>query len=95
MDKHQILTDLKDHGYAGIDNHSKVRHLQEGIKTTALDSVKNKILASATLRSDFTACVSLYQDFIHQASTASNNQSLLIASVETGGDVVKVVVAEV
>ena len=27
MDQHQILVDLKDHGYAGINDCSKVRHL--------------------------------------------------------------------
>ena len=26
MDQHQILTDLIEHGYAGIDDRSKVRH---------------------------------------------------------------------
>ena len=85
MDQHQILNYLKDHGYAGIDDRSKVRNLQEGIKTTSLDSVKNTILASSTLRSDFTACVVLYTDFIHQATIANDNQSLLIVGVETGG----------
>ena len=59
MDQHQILNDLKTHGYAGIDNRSKIRHPQEGIKTASLDSVKNTILASSTLRSDFTACIVL------------------------------------
>ena len=40
MDQHQILTDLKDHGYIGIDERSKVRHLMAGIKTDNLDAVK-------------------------------------------------------
>ena len=85
MDQHQILNDLKDHGYAGIDDRSKVCHLQEGIKTSSLDSVKNTILDSSTLRSDLTACVALYTDFIQQATIANDNQSLLIAGLETGG----------
>ena len=84
MDQHQILNDLKEHGYAGIDERSKVRHLTDGIKSTALDSVKNTILASATLRSDFTGCVALFKDFIHQSSTQSDTQSLQISRVETG-----------
>jgi len=84
MDQHQILNDLKEHGYAGIDERSKVRHLTDGIKNTALDSVKNTILASATLRSDFTGCVALFKDFIHQSSTQSDTQSLQISQVETG-----------
>ena len=64
LDQHQILTDLKEHGYSGIDERSKVRHLLKGIKTDALDVVKTQILSSTTLRSDFSACVSLYKDFI-------------------------------
>ena len=85
MDQHQILTDLKDHGYAGIDERSKVRHLQDGIKTSALDSVINTILASATLRTDFTACVALYQDFILQSTSSEANRTLLVTSVDTSG----------
>ena len=64
MDQHQILTDLKDHGYIGIDERSKVRHLMAGIKTDHLDAVKTQIISSITLRSDFAACVTLYKDFI-------------------------------
>ena len=51
------------HGYAGIDNRSKVRHLVAGIKTTTLDSVKTRIMSDAVLRQDFDACVNLYKDF--------------------------------
>ena len=83
MDQHQILTDLREHGYSGIDDRSKVRHLMEGISTATLDSVKNTILASTTLRSDFTACVGLYQDFITQSSIASTNETLLVAGLES------------
>ena len=81
MEQHQILSDLKEHGYSGIDDRSKVRHLMGGINTAALDSVKSTILTSTTLRSDFTACVGLYQDFITQSDIASDNQSLLISAV--------------
>jgi hypothetical protein len=33
-EQHPVLNGLKDYGYAGIDDSSKVRHLLEGIKTT-------------------------------------------------------------
>ena len=85
MEQHQILSDLKEHGYAGIDERSKVRHLMNGIQTATLDSVKNTILASAALRVDFTGCVDLYKQFIHQSSTESEEQSLMIAKIETEG----------
>ena len=41
-DQHTILEGLMEHGYAGIDNRSKVRHLLDGIKTTSLDTVKTR-----------------------------------------------------
>ena len=66
MDHHSVLTDLTSHGYAGIDERSKVRHLLKGIKTFKMDSVKTAILASDTLRSDFGGCVTLYKDYMTQ-----------------------------
>ena len=75
------MTDLKEHGYSGIDDSSKVRHLLKGIRTDALDTVKTQILSSSTLRSDFSACVSLYKDFISQESSLTTPQSLQIAGM--------------
>ena len=37
-----------------------------GINTKVLDPVKTQIMASATLRNDFDACINLYKDFIEQ-----------------------------
>ena len=67
VDQHAILTGLVEHGYSGIDDRSKVRHLMAGIKTKVLDPVKTQIMASAALRNDFDACVNLYKDFIEQS----------------------------
>ena len=39
-----------------------------GIKTKVLDPVKTQIMASATLRNDFDACVNIYKDFIEQSN---------------------------
>jgi hypothetical protein len=33
-EQHSVLNGLKDYGYAGIDDSSKVRHLLKGIKTS-------------------------------------------------------------
>ena len=66
VNQHAILEGLKQHGYAGIDERSKVRHLLAGIKTNALDSVKTRIYSDEKLRQDFEACVNLFQDFIEQ-----------------------------
>ena len=74
--QHAILEGLVEHGYLGIDTHSKVQHLLKGIKTTAIDSVKMRIIADATLRTDFDVCLNLFQDFIKQCSTTHTSQQL-------------------
>ena len=72
MDQHQIIEGLVEHGHAGIDSRSKTRWLLDGIKCEGLDVIKTQILANPTLRSDFTACVTLYKDFIGQKNAAEN-----------------------
>ena len=67
-DQHTILEGLVEYGYAGIDERSKVRLLCQGIKVDNLAHIKTQILASAQLRTDFDACVNLYQDFIKQTA---------------------------
>ena len=79
VDQHSILEGLTGHGHAGIDDGSKVRHLIAGIKTSALDSVKTRIMLDAALRTDFEACVTLYKDFIKQ-STALQNPTISISA---------------
>ena len=39
-DQHNILEGLLEHGYAGVDNGTKVRYIMESIKDTSLDAVK-------------------------------------------------------
>ena len=82
MDQHAILGGLVERGYAGIDARSKVRFLCNGIKVTSLDSVKTRIMSDEKLRSDFNACVNLFQDFIEQ-SGAGQSRDVLIAAVNT------------
>ena len=45
QDQHTILQGLVEHGYAGIDDQSKVCHLLDGIKTNELDMAKGQIWA--------------------------------------------------
>ena len=81
MNQHQILTDLKEHAYSGIDETSKVRHLLVGIKTETFDAVETQIIASDTICSNFSSCVKLYKYFISQTMTNSTDQTLLITGV--------------
>ncbi|KAI2502051.1 Reverse transcriptase (RNA-dependent DNA polymerase) [Fragilaria crotonensis] len=66
--QHSIMEGLIEHGYTGIDPRSKVRFLLDGIKTDKFDAVKTRIMSDERLRSDFDACVTLYQDYIRQTS---------------------------
>ena len=85
VDQHQILTDLVRHGYAGIDQRSKVRHLLDGIKTKELDTVKTRILSDANLRGDFDACVTLFQDFLKQNQTEPRQSNIPAIGRGPGG----------
>jgi hypothetical protein len=81
IDQHAILQGLVAHGYSGIDERSKVRHLVNGIKTPAIDPVKTRIMSDAALRNDFEACVNLFQDSIHQSGAALKNDDVHVAAV--------------
>ena len=77
QDQHTILQSLVQHGYAGIDEWSKVRHLLDGIKTNELDTAKGQIWASPTLQNNFDNCVTLFQDFINNKRTATTCTSTI------------------
>ena len=80
-EQHTILQGLKDYGYAGIDERTKVQKLLEGIKVEKLDVVKSQILSNAALRTDFDACVDLFNQFIAQQQSFARDVHL--ASVST------------
>ena len=67
VSQHLILWNLMKHGHARIDEQSKVGHLNDGIKTHKIDSVKTWIYSDTTLRDNFDACVGLLRDFIKQS----------------------------
>jgi hypothetical protein len=66
-EQHSVLNGLKDYGYTGTDDSSKVRHLLQVIKTTELDVCKTQVMASPFLRDDFAATVELYFN-LHQGN---------------------------
>ena len=70
-DQHHILEGLKEHGYVGIYSRSQVRHLIQGIKINEFDLVKDQIMATASLRTDYNRCVSLYKTFIDHSKKVS------------------------
>jgi hypothetical protein len=58
-EQHSVINGLKDYGYNGIDNLSKVRSLIEGIKTTELDVCNTQVMAIPWLCDDVYATVKL------------------------------------
>jgi hypothetical protein len=87
--QHAILEGLVEHGYAGIDERSKVRHLVAGIKTNMMDPVKTRTMSDACLCTDFAACVNLFQDCIHQTRAAIPLQDVQVAAVRQKDQVSK------
>eukprot|EP00978_Attheya_sp_CCMP212_P004010 scaffold8551_cov59-Attheya_sp.AAC.5 len=80
--QHTILANLEADGtHNGINGLTQVRLLNQGIKTKELDVPKSQIMASATLRQDFDACVSLYKDFIEL--NAPTNSTFNISETKT------------
>jgi hypothetical protein len=78
-EQHSVLNGLKDYGYTGIDDSSKVRHLLKGINTTELDVCKTQVIFSPYLNDDFSATVELYYTFIKQ--TKAENPQLNVSEV--------------
>lgn len=72
VEQHNILESLVEFGYHGMDQGSKVRHLNNGIVSTALDTVKTRIISDGALRNNFAQCVILYKDYLKQSRIASN-----------------------
>ena len=66
----------------GIDNRSQFRHLIEGIKISQFDAVKAQIMATASLRTDYNGCISLYRILIDKSKKVSPPE-LDISGVES------------
>jgi hypothetical protein len=83
-EKHSVFNVLKDYGYAGIDDSSKVHHLLKGINTTELDVGKTQVMASPSLRDDFVATVELYPTFIKKMNAEHHQLNVSEVSFARG-----------
>ena len=70
-DQHHILEGINEHGHVGVDPRYQVRHLIQVIKISGFDAVKAQIVATASLRTDYDGCVSLYNTFTNQSKKVS------------------------
>ena len=89
VSQHITLSDLVEHGSAGINEQSKVQHLLDRIKTNKLDSIKTRVFSNETLHNNFDKCVNLFKDFIKQARK-EGRQTLNISAINLAGNKVKV-----
>ena len=69
--QHHILEVLKEYGHVGFYPRYQVRHLIEFIKITQFDAVKDQIMETDHLRTDYDGCVSLYKTLIDQSKKVS------------------------
>jgi hypothetical protein len=74
--KHQHYFNLMKEleGYQEPNEGTRVRMLMDGIKTTILDSAKNTILSSDTLRTDFDGCVAQFTNFLGAMPSSVENR---------------------
>lgn len=89
VDQHHILDGLVEHGYSGIDNRSKVRHLIDGIDCSPLDNVKLQIMSDPKLLVDFDASVNLFKDFLKQVNSGKRDVTVAAAKTKETGKNVK------
>ena len=83
---HTILEDLKEFGYNGIDERSKVCKFVDSIKTKSLDTIKGQIMASAELRTNFDKCTTLFKDFLAQDKIIGVEQSVAKVGLKGGAN---------
>ena len=85
LPQHLILKALVIHGYTGINTGSKDRYLLNGIRCTALDAVRTRIMSDEDLRQDFARCVTLFKDFVKQSAQVAHAQLGIAAMTVTPG----------
>ncbi len=87
LEQHTIAKNLMKHGYSGLDEHSKVRHLLTGIQDNAVQPVVCQVLAMREDNKTFTKCLALFADFIrHLKQNPSNMRRVAkLGSAGQGG----------
>ena len=83
--QHQILSDLVEHGYQGMDYSTKALHFTTGIKTDGLNVIKSNILASPYLQQYFDWCVTLFKSYISY-NKSSREHTLNTSKTKTDPD---------
>ena len=66
------MEDLTSAPYRGLDDRYKVKHLVNGIKPSALETVNDTIWASTTIVTYFEGTVDLFKTVITRQNTVSS-----------------------
>ena len=82
-EQHIILEKLKEYGYAGIDDNSKIRYFLQGITDPKLDSVKANLACQAGLIKTFDYVVTSYRTYMqtHKETTSTKRTALNISTL--------------
>ena len=81
-EQHIILNSLTRHGYSGIDERTKVRHLLDNIDTAALNAPVENVSANQDLLGDYDAAAGYIRDFLERTKRTTR-RSANISSVYT------------
>jgi hypothetical protein len=73
IEQHTISKNLMEHGYSGLDEHSKVHHLLAGIQDNAVQPVVCQVLAMREDDKTFTMWLALFANFIHHLKQNPSN----------------------
>jgi hypothetical protein len=80
-EQHAVLNGSNYYAYSGIYNETKVRKLMAGINTDSLNTVKDAVLASPALRTNYPDVVTLYGDLIKQKKIESARMNVSNAHI--------------
>ena len=82
---HSKLENLKQYGYQGIDERTKVRYFLQGLVHSSMENCKLNIQGRPECRQDYDKSVQVCRDFI-ESQTSAGDKSLTIAAVASGSE---------
>ncbi len=87
IEQHPIAKNLMEHGYSGLDKHSKVHHLLAGIQDNAVQPMVSQVLAMREDNKTFMTCLALFANIIrHLKQNPSNMRCVAkLSSAGQGG----------
>jgi hypothetical protein len=82
IQQHTVFSSLTKFSNRGIDEHTKIRYLLNGIKNPTLNAVKLSVMARPSHEHTFEWVVSMFKEFI-QSVEGNHPKELMVASTST------------